>query len=400
MYKIPKGCKDLSGKEYDIFKHVKGIIENEFIRNGGQYLETPVFENKELLLGKYGEEAENKLVYNIEENGGEPLTLRYDLTVPFTRYIIENKIDKMRRYTIDKVYRRDAPNQTAGRFREFYQCDFDILGEDATSMLAEATLLKMACTILERIGITEYKIMINDVRNLKEIVMKKHTIPEQYFKKICSVIDKLDKFTFEELIPEFQAIYTDIDTTNLYKTLEMKYPIHNDTIESYTRLCEIADIWGFKDKLQFTNSLARGLDYYSGFVWEIKWTKGASTIISGGRYDSLLNKSLVGISFGLSRMIALMDIPNKDDWEDGYYVVSLGKVDELVKLRCIEKLRKETAGKVLYSLEKKDKKLVKVINDCIENKIRYIVILAENELKDGNYIMKDLKKQTQIIKKI
>jgi histidyl-tRNA synthetase len=210
----------------------------------------------------------------------------------------------------------------------------------------------------------------------------------------------LDKCTFEELIPEFQAIYPDIDTTKLYKTLEIKDPIHTDTIESYTRLCEIADIWGFKDKLQFTNSLARGLDYYSGFVWEIKWSKGVSTIISGGRYDTLINKSLVGISFGLSRIIALLDIPDKDYWEDGCYVVTLGHVNEIIKLQCIEKLRKETTGKVLYSFEKKDKKLVKVINECIENKIRYIVILAENELKDGKYIIKDLKEQTQTIKKI
>lgn len=394
MYKTPKGCKDLVGSDYDKFKYVKDIIEQEFINNDGRYLETPIFERTDVLMGKYGQDTDSKLVYHIEENGGEALTLRYDLTVPFTRYILENKIDKMKRYSIGKVYRRDNPNEKAGRYREFYQCDFDILGEDNKSMLCEATLLKMAVEILNKLGIKNYKIHINDINNMHKLLVKNVGVPEELWKNMCPTIDKLDKQKFEELEQEFKNIYPDVDLLKLRMELNKIEPINHETIIRWNKLLEIAEAWSFSDKLYFTNSLARGLDYYSGFVWEIKWNKGHSTIIAGGRYDKLLNKSLVGISFGISRMIALMEPKQNDEWKDRYYVTSLGNIERSIKLKMIEKMRQENKS-VLYSFENDDKKLVKVINECIENKTRYMIILSENELKDNKYILKDLENKTQ-----
>ncbi len=396
MYKIPKGCKDLVGSDYDKFKYVKDIIEKHFINTDGKYLETPVFERTDVLLGKYGQEAETKLVYNIEENGGESLTLRYDLTVPFTRYILENRIEKMKRYSIGKVYRRDNPNEKSGRFREFYQCDFDILGEDNKTMMAESTLLKMAVDILNELGIDNYKIYINDINNMKKILVENVGVPEDLWKKMCPTIDKLDKQKFEELENEFKNIYSEIDLVKLRNELEKNTPSNEETNKNWNMLLDIAKIWNFDDKLTFTNSLARGLDYYSGFVWEIKWNKGDSTIIAGGRYDKLLNKSLVGISFGISRMISLMETPYQFEWKDIYYVTRLGIVDYKIKLQMIEKMRKENKT-ILYSFDDTDKKLVKVIPDCIINKIRYVMILSEDEVKNGKYILRDLKERTQVI---
>lgn len=398
MYKIPKGCKDLVGDDYNKFKYVRDIIEKEFIRNNGQYLETPIFERTDVLLGKYGDEADTKLVYNIEENGGEPLTLRYDLTVPFTRYIKENKVDKMKRYSIGKVYRRDNPNEKAGRFREFYQCDFDILGEDNKSMLAEMTLLKMAVNILESFGIKNYKIHINDVNNLKKILIDVVKVPEKLFRKITPIIDKLDKTSFEILEPEFKNVYPDIDLLLLRGELEKVIPIHKETIKNWEKILDIAEIWNFDDKLYFNNSLARGLDYYSGFVWEIKWNKGNSTIIAGGRYDNLLDKSLVGISFGISRMIQLMEDIKNEEWQDAYYITTLGNIENKDKLKMIEKIRSEHKNsKILYSFDEKEKKLGKVINECLLQKIRYLVIIAEDEYKNNKYIIKDLQLSSQTI---
>ncbi len=394
MYKIPKGCKDLVGSDYCKFKYVKDIIENNFIRANGVYLETPVFERTDVLMGKYGQEADTKLIYNIEENGGESLTLRYDLTVPFTRFILENKVDKMKRYSIGKVYRRDTPNEKAGRFREFYQCDFDILGEDNQTMMAEATLLKMAVNILNELEISDYKIHINDINNMKTLLTENVGIPEDIWKQMCPIIDKLDKKPFNELETEFQTIYPEIDLIKLRNELEKSDPINDETQKKWNKLLEIAEVWNFKDKLYFTNSLARGLDYYSDFIWEIKWNKGNSTIIAGGRYDKLLNKSLVGISFGISRMIALMNPPSEPEWEDKYYITTLGDVDIKFKLKMIEQMHRENKI-ILYSFENTDKKLVKVINECIQNKFRYIIILSENEIKDGKYILKNLESKSQ-----
>ncbi len=126
-YVIAKGCMDYWDKSYQRLDNYKKILEEIFIFNGGIPLETPVFENKLVLMNKYGEEAETKLVFNLMEEGGEPLTLRYDHTVPFVRFVKENGIQKIRRYSIGKVYRRDQPQISKGRLREFYQADFDIL---------------------------------------------------------------------------------------------------------------------------------------------------------------------------------------------------------------------------------------------------------------------------------
>jgi histidyl-tRNA synthetase len=218
MWKVPKGTSDLTGKEYQITHRLIKTIEQEFIKHGGQPLETPVFERKDVLLGKYGEEAETKLIYNLADEGGELLALRYDLTIPFIRYIKENGIGNMRRYAIGKVYRRDQPNKNQGRLREFYQADFDIVGEKQDTMIAEGILLKIACIILNKYNI-EYSILINDVKNLKTLLTEELKY-EGDWKKLCPIIDKLDKQSFESLKSEFMQVDTNLNINKLnYKTI-------------------------------------------------------------------------------------------------------------------------------------------------------------------------------------
>lgn len=411
IYKIPKGCFDISDIDADNFTYLKNIIEDEFIKNGGKYIETPVFERKDVLLQKYGETAEEKKIYSIEEIGSEEkehLALRFDLTIPFIRYIKTNKVEKMRRYAIGKVYRRDLPNKKNGRLCEFYQADFDILGENNKSMMAEATLLKMVDIVMKKLNI-DYTIYINDINNLKTLLIDKIGIDESKWKDICPTIDKLDKQSFDSLKSEFKEKHlSDEMILELNKEIDLKEPINDSTKINWIKLCDIATVWGFRDKLVFTNSLARGLDYYSGFVWEVK-LKGSGvnvvnpnpSIIAGGRYDTLLNTSLVGISFGLSRMLQLcneqISLLNNIIWQDVYFVATLGSIDLIKKLEIIEKLRSESKS-VLYSFDTDEKrKLVKIINDCIMNKIRWLVIIGENELKEGRYIVKDLMNKTQVL---
>ena len=303
MYKVPKGKSDIVDKDYNKLDKLLNIIKNEFILNNGIPLETPIFERQDVLLGKYGEEAETKLIYKLEDQGGEDLALRYDLTIPFVRYIKENNIQSMRRYAIGKVYRRDQPNIKSGRYREFYQADFDIYGEKMDSMMAEGLLLSMAANVLNKLNIN-YRILINDINNLKIILQEQMKVSEDKFKKVCSIIDKLDKTSFKNLEKEFLETIPDLDLIKLENLLLNKNPLAEESIKNYNILKDIAEIYGYKDKLEYTNSLARGLDYYSGFIWEIKCDLSDSTIIAGGRYDILLGKPLVGVS----RMLSLVNI--------------------------------------------------------------------------------------------
>lgn len=382
------------------FQEIVGIVQEEFLKNNGVLLDSPVFERQDVLLGKYGEEADTKLIYKIEENGGEPLALRYDLTIPFVRYIKENGVRSMRRYAIGKVYRRDQPNISAGRYREFYQADFDIYGENMDPMVGETLLLTMAANVLQKLGIG-YTILVNDVVNLRYIVQDVLGVPADLFKKFCCVIDKLDKVPFNALVGEFVGLVPDIDLEKLEGLLVSKEPLYGPSLENYRLLQAYANIWGCKDAIVFTNSLARGLDYYSGFIWEIKTDLSASTIVAGGRYDVLLGKPLLGISFGLSRIFSLLPPKvvgeGEANWKEKYYVTTLGNIPLVDKLTVVQKLQEKFQKPVVYSLTQKDTKLTKVINNCIVEGTRYIVIVAEDEWNTKKEVLvKDLAEKTQV----
>jgi histidyl-tRNA synthetase len=395
MYKTPKGCSDLVGDEYRKFQQIRTVLETAFTAEGGVPLETPVFERTDVLLGKYGEEADTKLVYNLEDQGGEALTLRYDLTVPFTRYIIENGIQKMRRWAIGKVWRRDQPSR--GRWREFWQADFDILGENNTSMMAEGLLLSMAVRVLRTLGLTDIRVLVNDVRNLRSMLVDRLGVPEDKWRALCPAIDKLDKQSFDTTIPEFQAAWGDIDIEGLRAALSETNPVCAETCESWGRLQEISRAWGFNDVLTFSPSLARGLDYYSGFVWEIKAGGLASTIVAGGRYDGLLDKSLVGISFGVSRIMMLLPPVVEASASEKYMIATLGSIPFSDRLNIIRVLRdRYPSTPLLFELEEKPRKLTKVLQDADKNGCIATYIVAENEwAAQRQIIRKCLKTGTQ-----
>lgn len=390
MYKLPKGTRDLYGVDYALIDKLIEITKQEFAGAGGEPLETPVFERTDVLLGKYGEEAETKLIYKLADEGGELLALRYDHTIPFMRYIKENGIKQMRRYCVGKVYRRDQPQ--TGRYREFIQADFDIYGEKQTAMLAEFTCLNAVRRILDAFGL-KYTILINDVKNLKHLIENIVKVPE--WRRICPIIDKLDKQSFETLVSELEACGLSPEQITILKTLlECAKPLLSETEENYKMLTDLTDVFGFTDTLVFTNSLARGLDYYTGFIWEIKLDGIASTISAGGRYDGLLNGPCVGISIGISRLASFISIPVEPTWNDIYFVTTIGKVNIIDKMRIVNKL--QTSGlNVKYVMSPDDKKLGKVITDCCQSWIRFVVIIGETELTSGKFIIKDLKNKTQ-----
>lgn len=174
-------------------------IINVFKRHGGITIDTPTFELKEILAGKYGEES--KLIYDLEDQGGELCSLRYDLTVPFARYLAMNPtIQYIKRYHIAKVYRRDQPALTRGRMREFYQCDFDIAGL-YDPMLPDAEIVKILVEVLDELNIGKYTIKLNH-RKILDGVLDICGVPKEKFRAISSAIDKLDKLPWDDVKKE------------------------------------------------------------------------------------------------------------------------------------------------------------------------------------------------------
>jgi len=397
IYKCPKGCLDLCGPTYDKMKFYKNYLENIFEENGGIGLETPVFELKNVLLNKYETDTDNPMIFDLSHFGSadsESYSLRYDLTVPFSRWLIQTQTKKIRRYSIAKSYRIDQPS--AGRYREFYQADFDIVGESSTSMISEYTLLQMAINFLENFNIYDYKILINSTHNLKEFLMSKLNISEDNFKNICQTIDKLDKYDFDNLIPEFEqkGIQTS-DIEIMHNFVNSTEPVDQVSNDDFIKLKTYLN---FNSKLKWTNSLARGLDYYNGLIFEIKLDNNPQTIISGGRYDNLVpDLTMIGISFGLSRLIDYLPYETPV-WKNLYYLTTVGNISTEDMINTKKQIEIKIGQNIIIDLEKQ--KLIKTITKCINNSYKFIIILAENEFKSNQYILKDLETSTQTIHNI
>lgn len=378
MYKVAKGTKDLVGDEFRRIQILLNTATALFEQNGGVPLETPVFERTDVLLGKYGEEAETKLIYKLADQGGEDLSLRYDLTIPFVRYLKENGIAKMRRYAVGKVYRRDQPNPGQGRLREFYQADFDIVGGKQEGMLAELTVLHIAHQFFSKIKLN-YKILINDVRNLYALLATRLNISN--WRRITPIIDKMDKQCFDSLAGEFEAADPTINLAALKEALSNSSPFDARTIADFAQIKEMAAVFGFADKLHFTNTLARGLDYYTGFIWEIKVEGFDSTVCAGGRYDNLLQKPTVGISFGISRLASLIHWPHvSQECNTDCFVTTIGSISITDKLFVVKKLQESGIYRaVLYDLTSEPRKLSQVLNEALKSGTGFIAIVGETE---------------------
>lgn len=198
------------------FDTIKGV----FKKHGASEIDTPVFELKETLTGKYGEDS--KLIYDLEDQGGELLALRYDLTVPFARYMAEHNLPGLRRYHIAKVYRRDQPQMAKGRFREFFQCDFDIAGT-YSPMLPDAEVLSVVVDILTSLGIGGFVLKVNH-RKFLDAMVELAGCEKRKFKSICSSIDKLDKEPWEKVQKELiqQKGLTEEMTNKLYRFVQLQ----------------------------------------------------------------------------------------------------------------------------------------------------------------------------------
>ncbi|KAM4586780.1 histidine--tRNA ligase isoform 1-T1 [Fundulus diaphanus] len=425
VLKTPKGTRDYNPKQMAIREKVFNTITRCFKRHGAETIDTPVFELKETLTGKYGEDS--KLIYDLKDQGGELLSLRYDLTVPFARYLAMNKITNIKRYHIAKVYRRDNPAMTRGRYREFYQCDFDIAGQ-YDAMIPDAECLKIVHEILSELELGDFRIKVND-RRILDGMFAVCGVPDDKFRTICSTVDKLDKMPWEEVkkemvnekglseeaadqIGEYVSQHGGMD---LAERLLLD-PRMAQSKQACAGLSDIKLLFSYlqlfqvTDKVEFDLSLARGLDYYTGVIYEAVLTQagvsndaqnGAEESVSvgsvagGGRYDGLVGMfdpkgrkvPCVGVSIGIERIFSIMEQKAEMSAEK----IRTTEVQVLVasaqKNLLEERLRLVTelwnAGVKAEVMYKKNPKLLSQLQLCEETGIPLVAILGEQELKDG-----------------
>ena len=333
--KIAKGARDFGPKQMHIREQVFSSIRRVFKRHGGVEIDTPVFELKELLTGKYGEDS--KLIYDLADQGGELLSLRYDLTVPFARFLAMNSVGNIKRFHIAKVYRRDQPQPQRGRYREFYQCDFDVAGS-YSPMVADAEVITVATEILSDLPVGRFCIKLNH-RKLLDAIFELCGVPADKFRPICSAVDKLDKMPWSEVkqemveekglsseaadrIGEFvlhSGQPKELMCTFRQRALFGTHAAANQALNDLQLLFEYLDAMGSLQHVSFDLSLARGLDYYTGVIYEAILLDGSSSsvgsIAAGGRYDNLVGMfspsgvqtPCVGVSIGVERVFAILE---------------------------------------------------------------------------------------------
>ncbi|KAL2342439.1 hypothetical protein Fmac_003724 [Flemingia macrophylla] len=421
--KIPKGTRDFAKEQMTIRKKAFSIIEEVFERHGATALDTPVFELRETLMGKYGEDS--KLIYDLADQGGELLSLRYDLTVPFARFVAMNGLTSFKRYQIAKVYRRDNPSK--GRYREFYQCDFDIAGTPSSYeyMGPDFEVVRILTELLDELNIGEYEIKLNH-RKLLDGMMEICGVPPEKFRTICSSIDKLDKQSFQQIRKEMveekgltaetaDRIETFVKEKGSPLALLSKFKQENsdflkhdgakDALKDLEILFIALETSKRIDKVVFDLSLARGLDYYTGVIFEAVFKGGAQvgSIAAGGRYDNLIGMfgskpvPAVGVSLGIERVFAIMEQQQKDQNQ----MARPTKTEVLVSIFGTDlTLAAELAGelwdagvKAEYLVHKRRQKLFEYAK---ESRIPWMVFVGEQEIKEGVVQLKDLEANNDI----
>ncbi|KAJ5871384.1 uncharacterized protein N7529_003737 [Penicillium soppii] len=459
--KTPKGTKDWSGSDALLRDRIFTTISNVFKRHGGTALDTPVFELREILAGKYGEDS--KLIYDLQDQGGEICSLRYDLTVPFARWLAMNSdVRSIKRYHIAKVYRRDQPAVSKGRMREFYQCDFDIAGT-FDPMVPDAEILRIVSEVFEELGWGgRYTIKLNH-RKILDGVFAVCGVPEEKTRPICSAVDKLDKMPWADVRKEM------VDEKGLDGEIAdriEKYVMHKGSrelvdsllkdealnanasakagLEEMALMMNYLEAFNVLDKVSFDMSLARGLDYYTGVIYEVVTegsagvqasaadagepaksgkkgkgkpsededrsndpTLGVGSVAAGGRYDNLVGMFLpkaqipcVGISFGVDRIFSITKARLEKEKKsaalrssevDAYVMAFGGKGFTGMLTERMDICQKLWSAGIRAEFSYKAKpKLPQQFKAAEQGDIPFAIILGEEELAAGKCRIKEM----------
>ena len=406
------------------------VFKYNFNLYGFNCIETPSMENSEVLNGKYGEEGD-RLIYRILNSGDflknidnkknissnnlksqiSKKGLRYDLTVPFARYVSmnRNKITMpFKRYQIQPVWRADRPQK--GRFREFYQCDVDYIG--TKSIICESEIISLVYSIFNKLKFDDFEIKLNNRKILLGISEKLNF--KNKFEKFCILIDKIDKIGVSGLKKEMKL--NKFPTSSIKKLISLiELKGNNSSKINYVKtflsnskiglegISEIENLMKIKSDFNLDFTLARGLSYYTSTIFEVVPTNNnIGSLCGGGRYDDLTeifgykNISGIGISFGIERIIEILNtnnlFPKKIESNNNVLISYLS--NDLIKnsLELANKLREKGIPTDLYSEKAKLKKQLQYANN---NNIPFVIIIGEDEIKNGKYILKNMKDGNQ-----
>ncbi len=428
---IPKGTRDFGPLETSRRNYIFECIRKVFRNHGYQPIETPAMENLHTLMGKYGEEGD-KLLFKVLNSGDfksrlprraweleesaklatrlSEKGLRYDLTVPFARYVVQHRNEisfPFKRFQIQPVWRADRPQR--GRYREFYQCDADVVGSD--SLLNEYELIQIVDAVFSALHI-DVEIKLNNrkiLAGIAEVIGEPERITE-----ITVAIDKLDKIGLAKVLDELRE--GGLDNNALDRLLPVlsfegsstrklaflsTYLEGSETgMKGLEEINEILDLVGnsLSAKLELDLTLARGLNYYTGAIIEVKATElSMGSICGGGRYDNLTGifglKGLsgVGISFGADRIYDVLEqldrFPDQEEMNTRLLFVNFGAAEVRWILPLLASLRKRGIATELYPDAAKMKKQMSYAN---QRGIPYVAVVGESEMEKGVISLKDM----------
>lgn len=417
--RLPRGMRDILPEQMILRQYVMDVIERTFKAYGFEPLETPAVELRDVLMGKYGEDAE-RLIYDVGHVGGkEELALRYDLTVPLTRVIAMNPAMRMpfKRYQIAPVWRAERPGK--GRYRQFYQCDADIVGTE--SMIADAEIISLVYDVLHRLGFTRYSIQINH-RQLLMALGEYVGVRGEAAAVLYRSIDKLDKIGEDGVREEMAAGGIDADTTNRLLDLLRTQGANTELIADMQKrlagsekamrglkeldelLTYLGDLGIPESSYQINFSMVRGLGYYTGPIFEtIVEEPRIGSLTGGGRYDDLIGlftkRSLpvTGTTLGIERLIDVIE-------ELEMYPPSLGRTTAQVFVTVFDDSTRSESVRLSQELRQAGfnveisfsaGKLGKQIRHASEKGIPYLVVLGPDEIAGGKVTLRNLDERVE-----
>ncbi|HNV43665.1 MAG: histidine--tRNA ligase [Spirochaetes bacterium] len=399
--KTLKGFKDSLPSEEVYRKNLISNIEKTLSLYGYYPIDTPALEYKEILLGKGGDEND-KQIFLFKDKGERDVGLRYDLTVPLARFVSQhfNQLTfPFKRYHIAKVWRGEKPQK--GRFREFYQADFDIIGTNSLS--SDVEIIFLVFDLIRNLGISDFSIKINDRKLMHDIFMALKI--ETFEKQILSILDKYYKVSEKEILHELESLINSKATIILELVQKARsYDFFDYLKEEFgINKSRLEEVFEFFHKMQLSNfikldlAITRGLDYYTGLVFETFINDGLElgSICSGGRYDNLtalfsdITLTGIGGSIGLDRLITYLTEkkPVDESFSNRCLIANFSEKDLPTYFDLAYELRKEGLTVEIY-LE--PARLKKQFQYAEQKKFRFLLLMGEEEISRHVYKLKDI----------